>query len=201
MRHTRPTAVWRTAGEVLRRWDTAAEQSSRNHEFHRHTQKILVRIRRTQPGKSIYGYRQSWLRLHADVPAPTVMGNHGGVFVHPWRDRCLTPRELAVLQDFPDDYLFCGTKSDIWIQIGNAVPIGLARAVGQSVLQMLAEPAMTTLGFRTCGATFRRLDTCRTDVRRPDAAARKKGLRRRVPQKEVGYQECDPHLSPNTSTT
>jgi DNA adenine methylase len=132
------TQPWRTAGEVLRRWDTP-EQPARNHVFHHHTTEIIERIRKTAPGDGVFNYRQTWVRLHADRPAPTVTGAHGGVFVHPWRDRCLSPRELANLQDFPNEYLFYGSKSSIWQQIGNAVPVGLARAVGKACLEMLRQ--------------------------------------------------------------
>ena len=132
-----PLPPYRTAGNALRRWDIP-EQPERNHIFHHHSPEMLERIRLTKPGAGVYRYRQAWVRLHADRPAPTVMGCHGGVFIHPWRDRCLSPRELAVLQDFPASYVFVGSKSDLWRQIGNAVPVGLGRAVGMACFQMLA---------------------------------------------------------------
>ena len=127
---------YRTVREALLRWDIP-EQPARNHIFHRHSKEMLKRIRLTKPGEGVYRYRQAWARLHSDRPSTTVMGCHGGVFIHPWLDRCLTPRELAALQDFPVDYVFCGSKSDLWLQIGNAVPVGLARALGEACLQML----------------------------------------------------------------
>ena len=127
---------YRTVGDVLRRWDTA-EQPERSHLFHKHEAAVLECIRRTKPGEGPFRYRQTWVRLHADQPSFTVMACHGGVFLHPWRDRCLSPRELAVLQDFSDDYVFFGNKSDLWREIGNAVPISLGRAVGVVCRQML----------------------------------------------------------------
>ena len=136
MNSTHPTAVWRTAGEALRRWDTETEQPSRNHVFHRHTPETLAQIHNTPAGKGVYGYRQAWVRLHANRPAPTVMGCHGGVFVHPWPDRRVTPKELSVLQDFRDAWYFVGSKADLWTQIGNTVPIGLAKPLGESCLEM-----------------------------------------------------------------
>lgn len=49
--------------------------------------------------------------------------------------RRLTEREVAVLQDFPDDYVFCGaTSEDVYRQIGNAVPARMAEVVGRAVL-------------------------------------------------------------------
>jgi DNA (cytosine-5)-methyltransferase 1 len=49
--------------------------------------------------------------------------------------RGLTVRERARLQDFPDDYVFCGSVGERFDQIGNAVPVGLAYAVGKSLME------------------------------------------------------------------
>jgi site-specific DNA-cytosine methylase len=47
----------------------------------------------------------------------------------------ITIRERARLQRFPDEYTFCGSHSDMADQIGNAVPVSLARSVGQSLMK------------------------------------------------------------------
>ena len=49
-----------------------------------------------------------------------------GVYIHPERNRTLTPREAARIQSFDDDYIFYGNKSSVIKQIGNAVPPLLA---------------------------------------------------------------------------
>ena len=49
----------------------------------------------------------------------------------------MTPRELARLQSFPDNFIFKGTKSSILKQLGNAVPCGLSEAIAESVLDSL----------------------------------------------------------------
>lgn len=69
-----------------------------------------------------------------------------GRYLHPqWEkrsrknrvNRALTHYEAALIQSFPEDYLWCGTKTQIARQIGNAVPPRLAEAVAGSVLDVL----------------------------------------------------------------
>ena len=45
----------------------------------------------------------------------------------------MTPRELARLQSFPDNFIFKGSKSNILIQLGNAVPCKLSEAIAKEV--------------------------------------------------------------------
>lgn len=52
-------------------------------------------------------------------------------------DRVITHYEASLIQDFPVDYLWVGTKTAIAKQIGNAVPAGLARAIARQVLAHL----------------------------------------------------------------
>ena len=47
----------------------------------------------------------------------------------------MTPRELARLQSFEDSFLFEGTKSQILVQIGNAVPPKLSYAIAENLLK------------------------------------------------------------------
>lgn len=68
-------------------------------------------------------------RLDRKKPAPTILTSHRSYY-HPTEDRYLTPRELAALQSFPGDFIFHGSNSAIYRQIGNAVPPLLAKAFG-----------------------------------------------------------------------
>jgi len=58
----------------------------------------------------------------------------GGEFVLDIRFRMLQPHELSAAQGFPRDYKFCGTKTDITKQIGNAVPVNLSRELAYCCL-------------------------------------------------------------------
>ena len=55
---------------------------------------------------------------------------------HPLETRPLTVREYARIQTFPDNWLFEGTVSDQYKQIGNAVPVNLAYAIGRSLIRL-----------------------------------------------------------------
>lgn len=71
-------------------------------------------------------------------PAPTVTArgdDRGGVVVlhHPGNHRRMTARELAVVQSFPDTFVFSGTKTSAYRQIANAVPPVLGAAIGDAL--------------------------------------------------------------------
>ena len=56
---------------------------------------------------------------------------------HPTETRPLSVREYARIQTFPDEWVFSGTLSSKYKQIGNAVPVNLAYAVGRSLIRLL----------------------------------------------------------------
>ena len=56
---------------------------------------------------------------------------------HPTETRPLTIREYARIQTFPDEWEFCGSLTSQYKQIGNAVPVNLAYAVGRSLIRLL----------------------------------------------------------------
>ncbi|MDE6097187.1 MAG: DNA (cytosine-5-)-methyltransferase [Muribaculaceae bacterium] len=55
---------------------------------------------------------------------------------HPIETRPLTVREYARIQTFPDNWQFCGSLSAKYKQIGNAVPVNLAWAIGRAVMRL-----------------------------------------------------------------
>ena len=59
------------------------------------------------------------------------------MYIHPWESRGLSPREAARIQTFPDDYVFTGSQNSWYAQIGNAVPVKLAKAIGMGVMRFL----------------------------------------------------------------
>lgn len=56
---------------------------------------------------------------------------------HPDESRPFTTREYARIQSFPDDWSFSGKMNDIYKQIGNAVPVNMAKCVGQQIMKAL----------------------------------------------------------------
>ena len=74
-----------------------------------------------------------WRRLSYDLPCPTLvtMPNHAGTALcHPEEVRSLSLKEYALIQEFPADWIFCGTPAQQYAQVGNAVPIRLGEVAG-----------------------------------------------------------------------
>lgn len=76
-------------------------------------------------------------RLHWDRPSVTIRTEffkpEKGRYLHPVADRAISHLEAALLQGFPRDYRWVGSKTAIARQIGNAVPIPLGEAIGRTI--------------------------------------------------------------------
>ncbi|KAI5321117.1 hypothetical protein L3X38_030188 [Prunus dulcis] len=75
-------------------------------------------------------------RLWWDETVPTVVTRaepHNQAILHPVQDRVLSIRENARLQGFPDYYKLCGPVKERYIQVGNAVAVPVARALGYAL--------------------------------------------------------------------
>ena len=137
----------------------------RNHIAMKHTARLVERFKAIKPGqnlldvwethgavrrgapneKSNIKFSQNNLRLFGNQPAPTIAASFQSNFIHPHLDRNFTAREGARLQSFPDDFIFEGMRTKMswekglsqYQQIGNAVPVLLAKAIGESVTFLL----------------------------------------------------------------
>lgn len=81
-------------------------------------------------------FKDKYYKLHADRPSRTItahlkMDCHS--HIHPFQIRAITPREAARCQSFPDDYLFLGAYLKTYMEIGNAVPVLMAKGIAQTL--------------------------------------------------------------------
>ena len=105
-----------------------------------------VRVQKKYMGKSFYstgGRRGMGRRISWDEPCLTLTTSPGQKMTercHPAEIRPFTTREYARIQSFPDSWKFVGSNSSQYMQIGNAVPVKLAKALGISMHTSLIYP-------------------------------------------------------------
>lgn len=136
-----------------------------NHIAMRHTPRLIARFEAIRPGQSLLDvwethgsvkrgapdeksdvkFGQNNQRLLGNQPAPTIAASFQSNFIHPHLNRNFTAREGARLQSFPDDFIFEGMRTKMswekglsqYQQIGNAVPVLMAKAIGECVTNIL----------------------------------------------------------------
>ncbi len=126
-----------------------------NHVVTRNTPLVTERMRRVPPGGNWndipeemmkVGGKYSRLemvhsmiykRLRGNRPSVTITNFRKAMIIHPHQDRLLSVREAARIQTFPDGFKFRGGMSDMQQQVSDAVPVWLARRVGEAVLDHL----------------------------------------------------------------
>ena len=123
---------------------------------------LPTRLQRGAVGKAYYswGGRTGFCRrLSFRRPAPTLVSSpvtKASCMCHPTQTRPLTVKEYARLQEFPDEWVFEGSSGQKYLQIGNAVPVSLARAIGGALASALAEDSRLGFGQETAYDSSRR---------------------------------------------
>lgn len=128
-----------------------------HHSCGKHSDKLLKMMEYISEGSSVWesedipiqlkptsGYGNTYARLDSKMPGMTITRNFNCVSssrcIHPKSNRGLTAREAARIQSFPDKYHFVGNKSEVALQIGNAVPPILAENIAMAIKKILEAP-------------------------------------------------------------
>lgn len=85
-------------------------------------------------------FKDKYFKLKYDEVCKTITSHMKfdcNMYIHPTLPRGLSPREAARVQTFPDDFVFLGPQNSWYKQIGNAVPVKLAKEIGGEILKWL----------------------------------------------------------------
>jgi len=121
-------------------WDllTTPDNKEFNHIRTNHSKEMKKRLAKVAEWESLYkNYSDSWKKCPWNEASCTIKENHGGVNIHPIEPRVITVREMARLQSFPDDFIFEWPKGKQLVQIWNAVPPLLWKAIWLAVIKSI----------------------------------------------------------------
>ena len=104
------------------------------------------RIPRSYDRRAIFSIDEPAMTVRGvDRPIPPNYRMHPNDAAPLSEARCLTPKERSLIQTFPEEFEFFGSKTDVNQMIGNAVPVKMAEYVARAILQYLG-------GGFLCGA-------------------------------------------------
>lgn len=131
------------------RYLSSSSDVIKNHIQTKHSKTAIDRMKKIDNGQNFTALDENIKSVHSgaygrlcwDEQAPTVTTRFdtpaGGRFIHPVKNRTLTPREAARIQSFPDDFIFCGNKTTVCKTIGNAVPPKISYFLAKLVRNIL----------------------------------------------------------------
>lgn len=148
--HQNPNYRWKTVGEVIKDLeDKPGECGSLTPERKKYLRMVpeggnwrdlpakIIPVAMGGAYESGGGKVGFYRRLSYSQPSPTITtapAQKATMLCHPTKDRPLSVKEYARIQQFPENWVFTGTTAAKYKQIGNAVPVGLAKAIGEAVL-------------------------------------------------------------------
>ena len=122
--------------------------SVKNHIAANHSERVKNTIALIPPGgnykslpvgyESTRNFNIAWTRFPDNKPAPTIDTGHRHHFHYKY-NRVPTVRECARIQSFPDDFIFIGSKTEQFRQVGNAVPPLMAKMIAEQINMLLNE--------------------------------------------------------------
>ena len=155
--HQNPSMRWKTFGEIVSGIDYSTDEWAKLSPEREAVIKLVpeggnwkslpIEIQKTAMGgafESEGGKVGFFRRLSTKEPSPTVVTSpvqKATMLCHPTENRPLSVKEYARIQGFPDDWKFAGSVSDKYLQIGNAVPIPLGKAIGEMFVSVATHDA------------------------------------------------------------
>ncbi|ADI32634.1 DNA cytosine methyltransferase [Staphylothermus hellenicus] len=130
-----------TVGEAFRDLPEPGTDYPPNHNPSPLPLRKLKRISRLKWGEAMIYYEgarrrlPNLIRLNPNKIAPTVLGSSR--FIHPYENRLITVREQARLMGFPDTFVFVGGRDEQYNLVGEAVPVPLAKAIAEYIVEKL----------------------------------------------------------------